>query len=209
MLKLIGFKHMDPAYIQDNFCALAVNEGSLGLAFDLKRQAILEAIVPPEVIKQSVYSSTASSEADTELGEELKELALVLPMMFTVGLRSFYWCFQCKNASSTYECGCPERLGVTDVDWDGLDNHPTYVSPVHHYEIHIQSLKPITVLGYQGPLTVDQIIQNITERYKVIWADSRFVFLFKTLSEFPIPTPGEIVNFAYKQRTVGHIRCWR
>lgn len=211
MLKLIGFKHMDAEYVERHFCSLACNEGSIGLAFELKRQAAVNAVVDP-VKRQTVLDRARIGDAEGDEGlidfdDEVQDLVLILPMMFNVGLTTFHWCFQCKNVSSVYECGCPERRGIEGINWDGFG--PEYVSPVYHYEIRMQSLKPVIVHGYQGALTAEQIIQNILERYRLNYVDHRFLFLFGTLRKFAIPDPGETVQFAYDTRTVGHIRCWR
>ena len=195
-MRLIGFKHLDPAYIEANFCALAVCEGSIGLVYDVKRSAMLNAIHP----------EATSSLNNTDIIDEIAEVFPNLCMMFTNGLRTFYWCWQCKQVSNAKPCGCPECKGIVDVDWDGLSDSPNYISPVYRYTIRMQSLPPIVVIGYKGALTTDEIITNIKKRYHTCF-DSRYKHLFIALSTFGVPDRGQTIKFAYPRRTVGNITC--
>lgn len=209
MLKLVNFKHIDAAYLDANFMALACNEGSIGLAHDLTRRAIIDAIVDPTIraawLQTFKDDGSEANDLFLEREDELQDLILHLPMMFNVGLTAFHWCFHCKNASPILECGCPERRGITNIDWDQLDS--TYVSPVYVYTIHIQSLKTIVVKSYCGAFDSSAIIADIVIRYNASSNDKRFSFLFDTLRRFGIPRRGETVAFKYERRTVGHISC--
>ena len=106
VMKLHGFKEITQKMtdkIEDEFTALALCEGSIGLAVDIPLETKLSCF-PFDYDKDNLCI-------------ELSAMSLILPAMFIAQSKECYWHIACCYIGNT-PCTCGGGYGITEVDWN-------------------------------------------------------------------------------------------